>query len=62
MVIHPGNQAARDQLLKYRRDPVNFAFNLPLVEFGEGKTKEQRDANGAIFKSVLITNKLTRFD
>jgi len=62
MVIHPGNQAARDQLLKYRRDPVNFAFNLPLVGFGEGKTKEQRDASGAIFKSVLITNKLTRFD
>jgi hypothetical protein len=34
----------------------------PLVGFGEGKTKGQRDANGAIFKSVLITNNLTRLD
>jgi len=62
LVAHPGAIAARKTLLQFRSDPVNFAFNLPLVGFGESKTQELRDRDGGLFRSVLLQNKLTRFD
>jgi hypothetical protein len=61
-VADPGAIANRQKLLELRGSPAAFAFNLPLVGFGENKTQKLRDNSGTRYRDALIKFSLTSLD